>query len=936
MQPIFTCFTENLNYALGWMVIHSLWQATVIAIVAGIAAIVGRKKSPQLRYWIYNAALFSVLIAAIVTFCVYFDFSKEAGQTVFIPENFAAATDELGKAGINQVISDTQTGNAPLSIEGLRMYFNRNIYLIVTIWVLGVALFILKLLGGISYVYYLRSRLNFPADEYWLEMVEQLGEKAGVKRTMELVESALVRSPLVVGHLKPMILFPIGAINKLNPQEVEAILAHEIAHVLRNDYIFNIVQSVIEALFYFHPAVWWISANIRAERENCCDDVAIALCGNSMTYAKALVSLQEMAYFQSPQIAMAFAGKQKNQLLFRVQRILKQPQNKTNVMEKLIATCLLLVMMVALSFGGNHLNNNNLADIKALESTTPPPTGVETNKTLLTSTTANLAKKHYLKFKTNGVLDSFPVGKDVADGNYNYADNMFQAKLTVKENAVVKLNINGSEIPPAEIKNHVGFINKIIMRSAAPPQYDEDNQPIFPTPASPVPPVAPAYPYTTTTSMPTFSESNGDMVVNNGDGSQTTISHRSENGNKVQVVTTTQKDGSHSITRSDKNGTVSETYDKNGRKITSNTVGRFPGQNLNGGERTYIGKGENTVTNYNDDGTKSVITFDQDGGKLVKIYKNETELIHTIKMLNGQITIDGRAAKDSELRTLGFERRGNGIQKIGGYLNIQPDRTKGTNMIITTNGASNVSVSTNDNTDDEDPADKFEEIKEQIADLKEEIKECECTTNKDFRSKLIKRLDDLRGKLNKNLSIREMQKIESEYDMIHQTWENGECADNDTDNNGNIGYGNSKGSKGSKGSKNNGNGASTSYSYGYGDSYSAAETARKDAERARRLSGTSKNKADKPDMMQIFFLDLVNRGLINANVKNRVEFDNSHLKINGKYVDNATFSSVKNGFESHLTNKNRPYSIAYSGIVTNVSSTGLSIQGTLSTSLNDN
>ena len=562
MKPFFICFTENLNYALGWMVIHSLWQATIIAIVSGIIAISVRKKSPQLRYWIHNAALLSVLIAAIVTFCLYFDFSKEIGQTVFIPESVKSIPNVAQLAESNKA-TITDVANAPLSMDGLKMYFNRNIYLIVTIWVLGVALFILKLLGGMSYVYYLRSRLNFPTDEYWLEMVEKLGRKAGVKRNLELVESALVRSPLVVGHLKPMILFPIGAINKLNPKEVEAILAHEIAHVLRNDYVFNIIQSVIEALFYFHPAVWWISANIRTERENCCDDVAIALCGSSMTYAKALVSLQEMAYFHSPQLAMSFAGQQKNQLLFRVQRILKQPQNKTNVMEKLIATCLLLVLMVALSFGGNSLTNNSLADIKAVENTPTPLNSVETlgNKLSINAAKA-LQPKHFIKFKVNGVVDSFPVGQKVADGTYNYADNLFQANLLVKEHSVVELRINGSKIPAEEIKNHVGLINKIIVGTSntsdriTTPQYNTDNHPV----------IAPIV-----VDMPTFSESNGDMIVKSQDGSQTVISHSTGDDNLIQVVTTTQPDGMKTITKTNKNGqTISETFDKKGKRITSN------------------------------------------------------------------------------------------------------------------------------------------------------------------------------------------------------------------------------------------------------------------------------------------------------------------------------------------------------------------------------
>ena len=140
MQPIFTCFSQNLNYALGWMVIHSLWQATAIAIISGIVAIVVRKKSPIVRYWIHNTALFAVLIAAMVTFCLYFDFSKDMGQTIFIADRAVSVPDVAQIAEMNQVKIDNAQAESPLSMDGLKMYFNRNIYLIVTIWILGVAL----------------------------------------------------------------------------------------------------------------------------------------------------------------------------------------------------------------------------------------------------------------------------------------------------------------------------------------------------------------------------------------------------------------------------------------------------------------------------------------------------------------------------------------------------------------------------------------------------------------------------------------------------------------------------------------------------------------------------------------------------------------------------------------------------------------------------
>jgi beta-lactamase regulating signal transducer with metallopeptidase domain/predicted metallopeptidase len=370
-------FNQNLNYAIGWTVIHSLWQATAIAILSGIVMIILRKKTAQTRYIVHNVALFAVLVSAVITFNLYYSKSDIGTENItnLMTSPPSVLTEPMTKTSFetaeslkitiestnNQsIITEKQTSNlhlpivsgSALSIDGMKSYFDENIYVVVLIWLLGVGLFLLKLLGGISYVYYLRNQHNFPVDEYWFETIQNLSKRVNIQKQIDLVESALVRSPVVVGYLKPMILFPIGAINRLNPNEVEAILAHEIAHVMRDDYVFNIVQSVIEALFYFNPAVWWISANIRAERENCCDDVAIELCGNSMTYAKSLVLVQEMQYY-SAAFAMGFAGQRKNQLLLRVQRVLNQSNNKSNVMEKLIATCLIVLGFVFLSYGGS-------------------------------------------------------------------------------------------------------------------------------------------------------------------------------------------------------------------------------------------------------------------------------------------------------------------------------------------------------------------------------------------------------------------------------------------------------------------------------------------------------------------------------------------------------------------------------------------------------
>jgi beta-lactamase regulating signal transducer with metallopeptidase domain/predicted nucleic acid-binding Zn-ribbon protein len=367
MKPILLCFSENLDYALGWMVVHSLWQGTLIAFVTGLVNIALHKKAARVRYIVSNTSLFLILAMAVTTFCYHYDFSKTPSEIRVIPTQLDAIVQMP-----TDIVNPTSDIATPLSIQGFKDYFNHNMPLIVTIWILGVAVFILRLLGGVSYIYYLKSRMNFPSDEYWTAMMHRLAAKSGITKSIELVESAMVRTPMVIGHLKPMILFPIGVINRLAPEEVEAILAHEIAHVMRHDFLFNIFQSVVEALLYFHPAVWWLSSQIRNERESACDEIAIELINSKLNYAKALVTVQEMAYYPlSP--ALAFAGQRKNQFVMRMQRILNQPY-KTNIMEKLIATVLIVVVLFGLTIGQNqkgHIENNSLTQAE-MHNDTPP------------------------------------------------------------------------------------------------------------------------------------------------------------------------------------------------------------------------------------------------------------------------------------------------------------------------------------------------------------------------------------------------------------------------------------------------------------------------------------------------------------------------------------------------------------------------------------
>ncbi len=684
-------FSHNIDFALGWMVIHSLWQATLIAVVSGIVLISMRKKSPQLHYTITNIALFSVLGAALFTFFYYYNLAQNPGQLSFVPETSLS----VNSLSVNPLIPNSENASTSQPINGLtinefKTYFNRNLPLIVSIWLLGVTIFLLRLLGGITYIQYLRRRMNFPPDEYWAELKDKILQKAGVNRTVELVESAMVRTPMVIGHLTPMILFPIGVMNRLAPEEVEAILSHEIAHILRNDYIVNIAQSIVEALFYFHPAVWWLSSQVRNARESCCDDIAIKLCGNSMNYAKALVVVQDMNFYPlSP--SLAFAGQQKNQLLMRVQRILHPSQSKSNIMEKTIALSVVLAVILSLSFTNNKKENGQWTMDNGLSSS-------------FVNSPLSIVK-----------LDSLPTNTE--NGTYNFSDNTQDIQMKVENNKPVALTINGVEIPEKDLSKFDALANKIVNRSGIPPI-----PPVPPTAPDmdfvmPVPPTPPMPP------TPPIASSDNNFNINLGD----------DDGH---FVMRTNKDGSFSMSARDKkdNSNFTMSAGKNGFTMQSND-GKSNIFQQNGdmiitgddGEKVTIkskkGSGNSTVITEKGD-ERTEIESDKAGGTKIRNFVNN-KLVDELEVKGNKVFLNGKEATDEELRQRGYERcqhcgsnNGVGVNKTGGFNNIQLGKKKNFNLDL----QNDIQMNINENIQ-ESMHDMRDNLNESFKDLNESFKD---------------------------------------------------------------------------------------------------------------------------------------------------------------------------------------------------------------------
>ena len=162
----------------------------------------------------------------------------------------------------------------------------RWVRIVLLTWLSGVALLTLRLLTGWLWVQRLHARGTAPAPLGWQQMVVRLSKRLHISRPIRLFQSAMVEVPTVIGWLRPVVLMPASALTGMGPEQLEAILAHELAHVRRHDYLVNLLQTLVETLLFYHPAVWWLSRRIRIERENCCDDLAVSLCGDPHTYAR--------------------------------------------------------------------------------------------------------------------------------------------------------------------------------------------------------------------------------------------------------------------------------------------------------------------------------------------------------------------------------------------------------------------------------------------------------------------------------------------------------------------------------------------------------------------------------------------------------------------------------------------------------------------------
>ncbi len=342
-------FENILNHpvmeSLGWVLLHFLWQGASVAIVLLVVLAALRRASANVRYLACCVALFGTVLLPAITYSLLPDratadrsqnMTKESSLVVSVAESQVTTLGDIGiqaadgSAGIsivpgfdhalqNELSSFAKPQQNSLSrFEQWERWLSPWVPSLTCAWLLGVTVLSCRLFSSWIMVQRLQRHGSHPARAELSDLLNRLARQLGVHRSVQLLESVVVEVPTVIGWLKPVILLPVASVNSLTVQQLEAILAHELAHIRRADYAVNLVQSLIETLLFYHPAVWWMSARIRQEREHCCDDLATSISGDAASYVAALVRMEELRC-EPRSVAVAARG---GDLLTRAKRLL--------------------------------------------------------------------------------------------------------------------------------------------------------------------------------------------------------------------------------------------------------------------------------------------------------------------------------------------------------------------------------------------------------------------------------------------------------------------------------------------------------------------------------------------------------------------------------------------------------------------------------------
>ena len=348
MTPLAAAITHAL--------LHSIWQDAFVAVGLGAALIRLRGSSAQARYAAACAALVIMTLLPVATGVVAYERTRvdgiasgsQAAATVDAPARTdAARTFERAARTLEEAAGIFGDAARTFTVRELAAWLARAQSWALPLWLLGVALCSLRLVASGVHASALR-RAASPADDNMRQTVARVAAVMGIARRVGVIVPPHGGGAATLGWLRPVILLPPAAAIGLTPQQFEALIVHELAHIRRYDYLVNAAQMVVETVFFYHPAIWWASHRVRVERELCCDDEAVRWSGDAHGYARALAAIARW----TPGPALAAAG---GPLVHRIERLLGlAPERRAAPARGSLAAGALAIALVVAAAGWMH------------------------------------------------------------------------------------------------------------------------------------------------------------------------------------------------------------------------------------------------------------------------------------------------------------------------------------------------------------------------------------------------------------------------------------------------------------------------------------------------------------------------------------------------------------------------------------------------------
>lgn len=372
MNELFNQIANDVVFALAWTLIHSVWQ---FAIIAFCYLCFSRFTTRSALRYQFAFGLFSLCaLVSAATFFHYYTSISDAHQLL---------------ATTSGMLAQHQPQD---TLDSAIYFFNSNLQLIMYVWLAGFFFHLCR--TTLDYIH-CKKLVQFQSqslDKKWIAKFLKLEQLIGITTKVMYKTSTLVSSPCVIGVFKPVILVPPALLLNLSTAQIEAILLHELAHIKRNDYLVNLLQCIVNGIFFFNPFLRYLSNKIDQERENACDDLAVSYCASPLTYATSLGKLTELGLFN--QLALA-ANSNKHSVLNRIKRLFGDfPTEKTTFQffsSALIGVFGLVMAANIQALPNSTANINNLKQGREIVKAPEPVSIPEPAKPTVVATTPELA-----------------------------------------------------------------------------------------------------------------------------------------------------------------------------------------------------------------------------------------------------------------------------------------------------------------------------------------------------------------------------------------------------------------------------------------------------------------------------------------------------------------------------------------------------------------